>query len=90
MKIKNGFILRNFSDKIVAVAEDDFADNSNLFIKMSSSAEFVWNFLLSDRTYEEVLEALLEKYDVDRQTAENDLNSFLSIVRNAGLLDEQS
>lgn len=90
MKIKNGFILRKFSDKIVAVAEDDLADNSNRFIKMSSSAEFVWNFLQTDRTYEEVLEALLEKYDVDKQTAENDLNNFLLIVRNAGLLDEQS
>lgn len=90
MKIKNGFILRKFSDKIVAVAEDDLADNSNRFIKMNSSAEFVWNFLQTDRTYEEVLEALLEKYDVDKLTAENDLNNFLSIVRNAGLLDEQS
>lgn len=90
MKIKDGFILRKFSDKIVAVAEDDYADNSNSFIKMNSSAEFVWNFLRQDRSYEEVVDALLQKYDVDRQTAENDLNEFLAIVRNAGLLDEQS
>nr|WP_303997538.1 hypothetical protein [Ruminococcus bromii] len=33
---------------------------------------------------------MLEKYDIDRQTAENDLNNSLSTVRNAGLLDEQS
>ena len=46
--------------------------------------------LQSDKTYKEVLDALLEKYDIDRQTAENDLNNFLSTVRNAGLLDERS
>lgn len=90
MKIKDGFILRKFSDKIVAVADDDFADKSNIFIKMNSSAEFVWNFLSQDRTYEEVVDALLEKYDIDRKTAENDLDEFLSAVKNAGLLDEQS
>lgn len=90
MKIKDGFILRKFSDKIVAVADDDFADNSNVFIKMNSSAEFVWNFLRQDRSYDEVINALLEKYDIDRQTAENDFDEFLSAVRKAGLLDEQS
>lgn len=90
MKIKDGFILRKFSDKIVAVADDDFADNNNVFIKMNSSAEFVWNFLRQDRSYDEVINALLEKYDIDRQTAENDFDEFLSAVRKAGLLDEQS
>ncbi len=90
MKIRDGFILRKFSDKIVAVADDDFADSSNVFIKMNSSAEFVWNFLTENRTYDEVVEALLKKYDIDRKTAENDLDKFLSAVKKAGLLDEQS
>ena len=85
MKIKDGFILRKFSDKIVAVADDDFADKSNIFIKMNSSAEFVWNFLSQDRTYEEVVDALLEKYDIDRKTVENDLDEFPFCSKKCGV-----
>lgn len=88
MKIKNGFVLRQFSDKIVAVATDDNADNCNTFIKMNKSSEFVWNFLQKNKTYEETLDALLNKYDIDKKTAANDLDTFLDAVRKAGLLDE--
>lgn len=88
MKIKNGFILRKFSDKIVAVATDEMADYDNTFIKMNSTGEFVWNVMQNDVTYDFIIKSLLDKYDIDKETAKNDLDEFLATIKKAGLLDE--
>ena len=88
MKIKNGFILRKFSDKIVAVATDEMADYDNTFIKMNSTGEFVWNVMQNDVTYDFIIKSLLDKYDIDEETAKNDLDEFLATIKKAGLLDE--
>lgn len=69
MKIKNGFILRKFADKIVAVATDEKADYDNTFIKMNSTGEFVWNVMQNDVTYDFIIKSLLDKYDIDEETA---------------------
>lgn len=88
MKIKDGFILRKFADKIVAVATDEMADYDNTFIKMNSTGEFVWNVMQNDVTYDFIIKSLLDKYDIDEETAKNDLDEFLATIKKAGLLDE--
>ena len=88
MKIKNGFILRKFADKIVAVATVEMADYDNTFIKMNSTGEFVWNVMQNDVTYDFIIKSLLDKYDIDEETAKNDLDEFLATIKKAGLLDE--
>lgn len=88
MKIKNGFILRKFADKIVAVATDETADYDNTFIKMNSTGEFVWNVMQNDVTYDFIIKSLLDKYDIDEETAKNNLDEFLATIKKAGLLDE--
>ncbi|WP_405353010.1 PqqD family protein [Ruminococcus sp.] len=84
MKIKNGFVLRKFADRIVAVADDDMADYCNSFIKMNSTGEFVWNLLQNDVEYDFVINSLCN----DEATARADFDEFLAKVRKAGLLDE--
>lgn len=88
MKIKNGFVLRKFADKIVAVADDDMADYCNSFIKMNSTGKFVWNLLQNDVEYDFVITSLCNTYDIDEATARADFDEFLTKVRKAGLLNE--
>lgn len=88
MKIKNGFVLRKFADKIVAVADDDSADFCNTFIKMNGTGEFVWNLLQNDVDYDFVIKRLCDTYEVDEKTARTDFDEFLTTVRKAGLLNE--
>lgn len=88
MKIKSGFALRNFADKWMAVSVNDNADKSNLFITLNDSGAFVWSLLQNDVSYDDVLKAITEKYDVDEETSKADFDLFLSKIRNAGILDE--
>ena len=88
MKLKNGFVLRKFADKTVAVANDDMADYSNTFIKMNGTGEFVWNLLQNDVDYDFVIKSLCDTYEIDETTAKADFDEFLRTVRKAGLLNE--
>ena len=88
MKIKDDFVLRRFSDKWIAVSVNDTADTSDLFIKMSDSGAFLWELLKTDTTKEPLLLKITDKYDVDKEQAEKDLDSFLQKLRDAGILYE--
>lgn len=89
MKIKDGFVLRKFADKWIAVSVNDATHEHNLFITLNSTGVFVWNLLCSnDMTYDEVITAVTEKYDVDTKTAQVDFDLFLHKVKEAGILYE--
>lgn len=88
MKIKEGFMLRQFGDDFIVVAVGDDAENFNKLITLNSVGAFIYKQLSTDTTYESVLDAVLDRYEVDKQIAETDIKKFLANVRNVGLLDE--
>lgn len=88
MKIKKGFIVSKFAEKYIAVSTCDLGVNANVLVTLNSTGVFVWELLKEDMSYNEVLSKLMDKYDVDVDTARADLDAFLYNVRKAGLLDE--
>lgn len=87
MKIKDGFMLRQFGDNYIVVAVGDDAENFNKLITLNSAGAFIYNFMENDVTYEEIVSAVLDKYEADRETVENDINKFLADGKKAGLID---
>ena len=88
MKIKDGFALRNFADKWIAVSINDNSHENNLFITLNNSGAFVWDLLQNETDYSTVINAITEKYGIDTTTAQEDFDAFLYKVRSAGILDE--
>lgn len=88
MKIKNGFILRRFADKWLAVSVDELADTRNTLITLNKTAAYVWELLQTDTDRETLIAALTERFDVEETVATADVDRFLSEARKAGLLDE--
>ncbi len=88
MKIKEGFIKRTVggSDVVVAVGEASVAFNA--MISLNGSASLLWSLLENGATEEQLLAAILEKYDVDEATAKRDISAFLDKMRSSGCLDE--
>ena len=83
MKLKSEFVLRKFSDKFIAVSVNDSADDNNVLISMNSSGAFVFELLQNEITYDEVINRLTDKYDIDISTAKADFDEFLENVRKA-------
>ncbi len=89
MKLRYRFVLREVSGQSVAVAVGPDHSKFNGMVKLNQTGAFLMN-LLNDRdlSREDLLTALLERYDVDRKRAEENLDVFLETLRQGGLLVE--
>ncbi len=88
MKTKEGFMLRTVGGRSVVVAVGKAADTFNGLITLNDSGVFLWNLLSRGATHDELLEKMLEEYDVTEMTARAGLDRFLEKVRGAGLIDD--
>ena len=88
MKIKDGFELRKFGGKWLAVTVDEAADEKNVLVTLSETGAFVWKILQNESDYSGIVSAIVENYEVDEAVAKGDLDNFLQICRENGILDE--
>ena len=88
MKIKNGFISRNVAGSNVVVATGEQSKSFNGIIKLNESGLILWNKLLEGADREQLVGAILEEYDIDRATAEKDVDKFVGVLRDAGAIED--
>ncbi len=86
MKIKEGFLLRKIADVHVVVPVGESSLDFNGIITLNESAAFLFEQLQGDMTIESLLDRLLAEYDVDRDTAMEDIDAFFLKLREANLL----
>lgn len=87
MKIKEGFILREVACSYLVVAVGKAVKEFNGVVNLNETGAFLWKLLEKSVTEEEMVNALLEEYDVDRATAEADVKSFVDKLLEAKLAD---
>ncbi len=88
MKLKNGVVMEKAGDGYIAVATGDASKLFNGFIRNNQTADFIFRQLTEEKTEGQLVEAILERYDVDEETATKDVQSIIEKIRKAGLLDE--
>ena len=86
MKLKKGFIphITNGEYYLVPTGNAKFSG----IIKGNKTAHFICECLLEKTTQEEILEKMLDKYQVDRPRAEKSIVSVLAQLREIGAIDE--
>ena len=85
MKIKEGFLLQPFADQWVAISTK-VGPEGNQIISLNSLGAFLWEQLQEECTFEQLLERILEEFDVEAAVAEKDLEGFLQSLQHAGIL----
>ena len=88
MKIKSGFVVRTVGGNSVVVATGVNSKTFNGMIRLNECGRILWDSLKQDRSVEDLIDAVLNEYDVDRETAAADVSAFLNTLREAGVLDE--
>ena len=86
MKIKNGFILRKVGKQYVAAATGEASKNFNGMMRLNEEAAFAFGLLKNDITEEQLIAALVEKYDADPEETRADVANFLATLREADAL----
>ena len=85
MKIKEGFLLRSIAQEIVVVPVSGDLD-LNMMIKLNETGCFLWEQLQSETPVDEVVQAVLRKYDIEEAAARNYVEAFVKDLEKHGFL----
>lgn len=88
MKIKDGFVLEQVGDSYLAVAVGELAEKFNALVRLNETGAFLWRQLLTDKTKEELLAALMNEYEgVSEELAKRDITAFLNTLNTNNILE---
>jgi len=88
MKIKDGFLLREIVGTNVVIPTGERVIEFNGMITLNDVGAFIWSQLQNECTFNELLTSILDRYDVDADTAKTDLEELLTLIRKNGALEE--
>ena len=88
MKIKNGFVLRNLFDEYVVMPTGQNITEFDGTIVLNEVAAFVWSKMAEPVTRNELVEYILSEYEIDRATAERDLDALIDRLNSYGVLED--
>jgi hypothetical protein len=89
MKTRKGYTLRSLGKEYILVADGFEAVDFSRMISMNESAAFLWKEVEDKEFDAEMLTNLLtDNYDIDRETAQNDVATMLKSWSEAGIIEE--
>lgn len=90
MKIKKGYTLRSLGQEFILIVEGLEAEvDFSRMISLNESAAFLWKEIVDKDFDAEMLASLLvDNYDIDRETAQNDVAALLKSWSAAGIIEE--
>ena len=88
MKIKEGFLLRTVAGSNIVVPIGAASIDFSGVITLNEVGAFLWKALEEDCDKAKLIEKLTAEYDVDSETASNDIDAFLEKLRKESLLDD--
>ncbi len=86
MKLKQGFVLRKVAGETIVLPSGDDLD-LRMMITLNETGEFLWKRLEAGVEQETLVQALLNEYDVDEETARAGVERFITKLNNNGFLE---
>ena len=83
--LKKGYVAREIAGEYIAVPVDSSCGAHIIVLNLVS--KFLWDQLSTEKTFDELLDAMLKNYTVSQQEAEQDLKEFLMQLIENGLLN---
>ena len=86
MKIKDCFVLRNIAG-INTIISSDASSNFEGMIALNDTGVFMWNILKNGATKEELVDKVINEYEIDKETASNDIDGFLEKLQSVDVFE---
>ena len=85
LSVKQGYVAREIAGEYIAVPVDSSCGAH--IIVLNPVSKFLWDEMQTEKTFEELLDAMLKNYDVPKEEAETDLKEFIMQFVENGLLN---
>ena len=86
MKIVSGFIVRQIAGETVAIPSGSSAHRLSGLIALNDSGKFLFELMKTEQTEDSLIQALLENFEVDPDTAKQDVTDFIAMLQEYDLL----
>lgn len=87
MRIKKDFTIQKVGGSWIAVAVGETSKTFHGMVRLNETGAFLWKKMTeADRTVDELVDALLAEYEVDRETATRDVGNLVNRFRESGIL----
>ena len=86
MKLNGTFTLRDVAGEILAIPVGETALSMNCMIILNPVSRVIWECLEAGTTREQILEAVMDRFEVEQQEAMEDVDAFLEEMEKAQLL----
>ncbi len=86
MKLKDGFVLKSIIDEWIVMPTGSNVKKFSSAIVLNDVSAFMWKQLAKSVSYDELLQSVLDEYDIDKESAAGDLDNVLEQLRNMDIL----
>lgn len=87
MQIKKDFTMQKVGNSYIAVAVGETSKTFHGMVRLNETGAFLWKKMSEgDVTVDELVDALLSEYEVDRETAAHDVEQLVAQFRESGIL----
>jgi len=76
-KIKLNFVAREVGDELVIVPLSGNVAQMNELFTLNETGKFIWDNVVENRSVDELAVLMTECFDIDKDTAERDVDAFL-------------
>lgn len=87
MRISKDFVLREIADEYVLVPVGKTALSFNGLITLNEVGALIWNLLLEEKSIDEIVDKIVEEYEVDKATAYKDTMDYLTYLKRNQIID---
>lgn len=87
MKIKEGFILRNVAGNSVVVPIGQASIDFNGMMSLNDTGAFIFEKMIEGISREELIKAVIEKYQIEEELAQKDVDNFIKKVEGEDLFE---
>ena len=86
MKIEKEYVLREIAGDHIIIPVGTTVLEFNGLITVNEVGVLLWKMLQEEVTMEELVQAVLNEYDVEEEVARNDIQEFVEKLTDAGVL----
>ena len=86
MELKKKFVLRNIVGETILVPIGQNNEAFNGLITINELGKFIWENIESSKDEDELLQRILDEYEVDKDVAKKDLDEFLQVLKDMDII----
>ena len=86
MRIDKEFILREIAGDYIIIPAGRTVLDFNGLITVNEVGVSLWNMLQNEVTFEELVQGILDEYDVEESVAREDVQEFLAALIDVGII----